>query len=554
MFFRRSFYFDSFNGAAIATRALLEYLSRQGFATEVLCGTIVDGDFEGDPLDWFSQRGWQFASSNGAAWTAIASGVRSTAPHLKLRHNGVNVSVLRRDFHRYEDSTLAEAAEVLPLLDMLLESFKPDVLLTFGGDSLTRECISRARRRSVATVFSLHNFFYNDLSLFSEVDAVVVPSQFASEYYKDALGLECTVLPNLVDPNRVKVEQNETKYVTFVNPSIEKGVYAFARIADELGRQRPDIPILVVESRGTEETVAACGLDLRAHGNVFFLSHTQDPRDFWRQTRLCIMPSLFWESQGLVAVEALINGIPVIASDRVHCQKRSVGQAWSCLFQSTSLPQPDNFQPPKTYDPGLNPSTGSGTTAKLTKTRQSAIEQSKPCDPEVLGPKHLEFFRNVAPREEVRKPIPRGRAKSVVLVPHLNSVEWPCEESLRNLEKEGLVVVRREGCSQIDLARNEMASEALHDGFESLLFIDADIGFDPTDAFRLLVRPEAIVCGVYPKKGRRELSCRFPAGVEEVILGPHSPGLYPLEYAATGFLRIRSHVLRDDRGIGSAAL
>ena len=46
------------------------------------------------------------------------------------------------------------------------------------------------------------------------------------------------------------------------------------------------------------------------------MAQTPDPRDFWRVARVCLMPSLWLESQGLVAVEAMINGVPVIASDR----------------------------------------------------------------------------------------------------------------------------------------------------------------------------------------------------------------------------------------------
>ena len=42
-------------------------------------------------------------------------------------------------------------------------------------------------------------------------------------------------------------------------PCAEKGVYAFARIAHELGRRRPDIPLLVVESRGTPSTWPRAG-------------------------------------------------------------------------------------------------------------------------------------------------------------------------------------------------------------------------------------------------------------------------------------------------------
>jgi hypothetical protein len=138
---------------------------------------------------------------------------------------------------------------------------------------------------------------------------------------------------------------------------------------------------------------------------------------------------------------------------------------------------------------------------------------------------------------------PPGRGQSVVLVPYMNTIEWECEQALRQLEQAGVRVVRRGGCSAIDVARNDMISEALHNEAEAILFIDSDIGFEPQDALRLLARPEPVVSGVYAKKGTRELATIF-AGVKEVAFGPDAPGPYPLLYAATGFLRVRAGVLR----------
>lgn len=176
--------------------------------------------------------------------------------------------------------------------------------------------LRRARHRGVITVFALHNLAYGDPEFFTDVDVTIVPSRFAADFYWARLGLRCTVLPNLIDWDRIVVDRWEPKYVTFVNPTVPKGMLVFARIADELGRRRPDIRLLVVESRGSEATLAGCGMDLRTHGNVFLMGHTPDPRRFWRVTRIALMPSVIAETQGLVAVEAMVNGIPVIASDR----------------------------------------------------------------------------------------------------------------------------------------------------------------------------------------------------------------------------------------------
>src|SRR5262249_61656015 len=109
--------------------------------------------------------------------------------------------------------------------------------------------------------------------------------------------------------------------------------------------------------------------------------------------------------------------------------------------------------------------------------------------------------------------VPAARGQWMVLVPHLNGIEPECEWALRQLEDAGVRVARRGGCSAIDVARNELASDALHDGAEALMFIDADIGFDPADALRLLARPEPVVAGIYPKKGPREMASSFADGV-----------------------------------------
>ena len=139
---------------------------------------------------------------------------------------------------------------------------------------------------------------------------------------------------------------------------------------------------------------------------------------------------------------------------------------------------------------------------------------------------------------------PASRSQAVVLVPYLGHIEWECEQALQRLEKEGVRVVRSGGNAAIDAARNELLSDALHDGAQAMLFIDADIGFDPNDALRLLARPEPVVCGIYAKKMTRALASHFFPGVSEVLFGPEATGVYPVQFAATGFLRLRASVLR----------
>ncbi len=114
----------------------------------------------------------------------------------------------------------------------------------------------------------------------------------------------------------MRVEEHDRRFVTFLTPSTAKGVYPFARIAAELGRRRPDIPLLIVESRGKRATLAACGVDPSARVNLDVMRNTTDPRRFWSRTRIALLPSLWFENQPLTAIEAMINGIPVVGSNR----------------------------------------------------------------------------------------------------------------------------------------------------------------------------------------------------------------------------------------------
>lgn len=121
---------------------------------------------------------------------------------------------------------------------------------------------------------------------------------------------------------------------------------------------------------------------------------------------------------------------------------------------------------------------------------------------------------------------------TLILVPHLNGIEYECEQGLRYLEYHGIKIWRRRGSSAVDVARNAMASQALYDNFDSIFFIDSDISFDPKDVIKLIERPEPVIAGIYAKKGVK--------GSTSIFLNKDT-----LRFAATGFLRIHTSVLRE---------
>jgi hypothetical protein len=129
----------------------------------------------------------------------------------------------------------------------------------------------------------------------------------------------------------------------------------------------------------------------------------------------------------------------------------------------------------------------------------------------------------------------------VVLVPAGGAIEPGCEQGLQTLERRGYTVRRVAGFSAIDFGRCVMASAAVRAGFEELMWIDADVAFQPDDVDKLRAHALPIVCGLYTKKGRREFACHFLPGTEEIVFG-QGGGLQEVRYAGFGFALTRRSV------------
>jgi glycosyltransferase involved in cell wall biosynthesis len=303
-------YVDSASGAAQCTRDLLTLLAQRGWTCGVLSGAHQDRR-QGSRLE-------QLLREDGVLYSVQhLRGDGESFSVFQFIEQGVVVTLL--DGHEQNLSYPPKPAEgktFLALLESILDQFQPDLVLTYGGDWLAYESIIRIKRRGMPVTFALHNFAYQDAAFFQPIDAIVVPSEFARTHYRRALGLECTAIPGPWRWDRLRCEVVERKYATFVNPEPNKGLFWFARLAEELGRRRPDIPLLVVEGRGQADWLGQVGIDFSTYRNLFRLANTADSRQFYRLSRVVLMPSLWRESFSRVAVESCLNGIPILGSRR----------------------------------------------------------------------------------------------------------------------------------------------------------------------------------------------------------------------------------------------
>jgi len=119
-------------------------------------------------------------------------------------------------------------------------------------------------------------------------------------------------------------------------------------------------------------------------------------------------------------------------------------------------------------------------------------------------------------------------------------IEPECERSLAQLEAKGYPVRRKVG-GAIDLVRSQMSYDAMRDGFDEVMWIDADVAFDPNAVDVLRAHDLPIVSGIYPKKGERALASNLLPGTKNVVFGEVG-GLLKIGYAAAGFLLIQRAV------------
>lgn len=312
-------YLDLSSGAAISTRASLRALARKGREVHVFCGTFFDSvDFgEHILIGALDRLGSSYQIDR------YKTTFNNTLVEFKLisfDDGGVRGSVFvpsdafSRASSRYYLSPTSGNL-FYRLLEEKLKSLCPDIFTAYGGDPRLASAAQFAKERGSATAFFLHNLAYRLASHFRPFDSVVVPSAFASAYYQKTLGLYCETIPPLIEESKTLVERNDRRFVTFINPSLEKGRDFFLGIARELERVRPDIPLLVVDARSKADAFFNLS-EARGLKNLYRLEMTDDPREFYSQSRVVLVPSLCQESFGRVAVEASFNAIPALCSSR----------------------------------------------------------------------------------------------------------------------------------------------------------------------------------------------------------------------------------------------
>jgi glycosyltransferase involved in cell wall biosynthesis len=324
---------DHSSGAALSIRTLLSALTKRTYEATALQATIFDTPAGGtDLLKALEQR--------------------SHTPILRFLDQGVEHFIVRTKETGRGQMTALEQEQFLDLFRQLLEERRPSLLLLWGGLLLERTLMSEARKAGVPVAFVLVNPTYDRPEVFENVDVLLTDSQATADLYKQRFGLTVHPAGKFIDLSSFKAPVRTPRYVTFINPAFEKGVNVFATLARRARSELPEAEFLVVESRGRWQTaLEGLGLHAGEFPNVRVVPPQKDMRTVYGSTRVLLVPSTWHESGPRVIPEAVINGIPVLASTTGGQAEMLAGSGFlfdlpASVRASPRIPAPDDVVTP----------------------------------------------------------------------------------------------------------------------------------------------------------------------------------------------------------------
>jgi glycosyltransferase involved in cell wall biosynthesis len=180
---------------------------------------------------------------------------------------------------------------------------------------------TRIRQGFVSTLLWVSKRPFNlriQTSILKKSSMIVTLNSFQEQILKE-LGYKVTRIPNGIDLSEFdSIKSTEEEYILYGGRlSIEKGVHILIKAFSEVAKKLSQTPQLFIIGSGPEEAnlkILASKLGLK--DKIKFLPHL--PRrlflNFISRCIMLVLPS-FYESFGVVLLEAMTLGKPVIASD-----------------------------------------------------------------------------------------------------------------------------------------------------------------------------------------------------------------------------------------------
>jgi glycosyltransferase involved in cell wall biosynthesis len=252
---------------------------------------------------------------------------------------------------RFHDSiavfAVADPARRIQTLRSQIREFRPDWVLVSSedlGHGLLREAQHRASGRVVYLAHTPQFFPFGPASwnpeprgaeLASQSAGIVVIGRHMAGYIERSLGRKAAVIhPPIYGQGPFADLANATSgLVTMINPCAVKGISIFLAVA----ARTPGQEFGVVPGWATTRDDRR---KLQGLSNIRFLPNAPNIEDVLASTRVLLMPSLWEEGFGLIVMEAMLRGIPVVSSDAGGLAEAKCGTGYVIPVRPISRYQP----------------------------------------------------------------------------------------------------------------------------------------------------------------------------------------------------------------------
>ncbi len=293
-------YLPAYTGSSKSSRSLLEGLVNTGHDCLAISPLRLKGISEDDFLQSMEQRNIQIShvAQNLYHCEYNSVSVRSM-PMEEGSVNGIKdrISWLRKQFKEYQPDIVIVSADPRYYLLKTFSTLCPEkvVFIVHSHEHLPFGPLSRKKSEEQSDVIK-------------QASLIISVSQYSRAYIKEWGNVNSHVLSFPVyDIASIEKNNFEKRYISLINGGLEKGVDIFI----ELLAKNPDEAFAIIDWN-IEPLVKE---RLEQHKNITFLAPVDDIRDVIKQTKILLMPSVFPETFGLSVVEAMSQGIPVIASN-----------------------------------------------------------------------------------------------------------------------------------------------------------------------------------------------------------------------------------------------
>jgi len=321
-----------------------------------------------------------------------------TAQVVYARHRRVPVTIVQDQRCPTRSQQSEEALGFLTFYEKTLDTFRPDVLMTFGSGGVTDAMISLAKRRDITVVFGIYALERPLERLFRNVDYCLTPTEFGRAHYWRTVGLHCQVVPLPIDWDRVLLLRRDPSVVAVVASNSTGESLVAAKIVETLSRTRPDIPVVLLgqDWRINRTFVAACATPRMGFGD---LGRPLTSAEAYSAVKILAVPSLGHGLFERSVAEAMINGIPVLVSNQ-GALPEVVGSGGLVVDipdcyrpESTQLPRADDTSPwvqavIRLWDDS----------EFYTEIVHQAVSHSRCWHPSRTVPIYREFFRRLGPQ------------------------------------------------------------------------------------------------------------------------------------------------------------